>query len=200
MNIRIDGTRERILKVASRIFARFGYQKTTVDEIAESANKAKGSIYYYYKSKDDLFRDVVEHELNQVKAQLDKVVNGPEELDYGKKLMQYVNIRMKALSKAVNYHQVIRNNRLQKNTFISRLRKQFDLYELQSLRCLLKKGVQCKQFNIGDVNLAASAFYVTLKGLDFSLLLNQRYSEFKNDLDRITFVVVRGLKDNRKDS
>jgi AcrR family transcriptional regulator len=40
--IEIEGTKDRILNVAESIFGRFGYQKTTVDEIARAAHKAKG--------------------------------------------------------------------------------------------------------------------------------------------------------------
>lgn len=44
--IEIEGTKDRILNVAESIFGRFGYQKTTVDQIARAAHKVKGSDYY----------------------------------------------------------------------------------------------------------------------------------------------------------
>ena len=47
--------REReILDAARKIIARFGIQGTTIDRVAEMANVAKGTIYLYFPSKDDL--------------------------------------------------------------------------------------------------------------------------------------------------
>jgi AcrR family transcriptional regulator len=52
--------RQVILDIATRIFSRYGYAKTSLDEIAHEARIAKGTIYYYFPSKEDLFMHVVE--------------------------------------------------------------------------------------------------------------------------------------------
>lgn len=52
--------KQLILDVATRIFSRFGYAKTSLDEIAQDAQIAKGTIYYYFPSKEDLFMEVVQ--------------------------------------------------------------------------------------------------------------------------------------------
>src|SRR5664279_4084016 len=45
----------RILDAASELITHYGYDKTTVDEIAREAGISKGAIYLHFKSKDDLF-------------------------------------------------------------------------------------------------------------------------------------------------
>jgi len=52
--------RQIILDIATRIFAHYGYGKTSLDDIATEAGVAKGTIYYYFPSKEDLFMAVVE--------------------------------------------------------------------------------------------------------------------------------------------
>lgn len=47
--------KERLLTAATKIFAREGYKDASVDDIVKSAAVAKGTFYYYFKSKDDLF-------------------------------------------------------------------------------------------------------------------------------------------------
>ena len=42
----IEDTRDKILSVANKLFSRFGFHKTSMDEIAKIARKAKGSLYY----------------------------------------------------------------------------------------------------------------------------------------------------------
>jgi len=47
--------RSTIIEIAIRLFSKHGYSKTSVEEIASLANIAKGTVYYYFTSKEDLF-------------------------------------------------------------------------------------------------------------------------------------------------
>ncbi len=51
-------TREKIVSSAMELFARKGFDKTTVDEIVAKAGVAKGTFYLYFKSKDDLIKEL----------------------------------------------------------------------------------------------------------------------------------------------
>lgn len=51
VSMSIDNTRESILNVADKLFSRFGFYKTSMDEIAKIARKAKGSLYYHLLAK-----------------------------------------------------------------------------------------------------------------------------------------------------
>jgi len=52
--IRYDAKKIQILESAARIFARKGFEKATVEEIANELYMTKGSLYYYIKSKEDM--------------------------------------------------------------------------------------------------------------------------------------------------
>lgn len=58
--------RERILVAAERIFARHGFFAARVSEIAKEAGVADGTIYLYFKSKDDLLISWFEHRMKHV--------------------------------------------------------------------------------------------------------------------------------------
>ncbi len=51
--------RHEILEAARRIFARLGYAATNVEEIAKEAGMAKGTVYLYFKSKEEVFAEVL---------------------------------------------------------------------------------------------------------------------------------------------
>ncbi len=54
---------EKLLQAAAHLFARWGFDKTTVEEIAREADVSKGAVYLEFKGKDELFRAVVYREL-----------------------------------------------------------------------------------------------------------------------------------------
>ncbi|MGZ3450662.1 MAG: TetR/AcrR family transcriptional regulator [Polyangiales bacterium] len=55
--------KECILTEAGKAFTRFGFKKTSVDEIAKKAGVAKGTVYLAAESKEDLFYQVLHREL-----------------------------------------------------------------------------------------------------------------------------------------
>lgn len=56
----------RILQAASELFAHYGYDKTTVSDIAREAGISKGALYLHFSSKESLFETLVIHESIQV--------------------------------------------------------------------------------------------------------------------------------------
>jgi AcrR family transcriptional regulator len=60
--------RKTILKVSKDLFSRFGLVKTTVDEIAKLARIGKGTVYHYFKSKEDIFAEVIQKDLSYYKG------------------------------------------------------------------------------------------------------------------------------------
>jgi len=63
-----DGRIQHILEVAGRLFAHYGYDKTTMDDIAREAGIAKGTLYLYWPSKEALFETLLFQTLRQVNA------------------------------------------------------------------------------------------------------------------------------------
>jgi TetR/AcrR family fatty acid metabolism transcriptional regulator len=56
-------TQDAVLDSASRCFARYGFRKTSMDNVATDARVAKGTVYLYCDNKSDLFYRAVEREL-----------------------------------------------------------------------------------------------------------------------------------------
>ena len=76
--------RERILLAATRVFARKGFYATRVSEVAKEAGVADGTIYLYFRSKDELlisiFEDRVDHLLEAVRREMDALPNAQARL------------------------------------------------------------------------------------------------------------------------
>jgi len=67
--------KECILMEAARAFARFGFKKTSVDEIAKAAGVAKGTIYLAADSKEDLFYQTLHREVRAWVAEVSKLID-----------------------------------------------------------------------------------------------------------------------------
>ena len=69
--------KERLLSVATRLFARHGFESTSVQDIVDAAGVTKGAMYHYYGSKDDLLYEVYHQVLSMQISHLEEIASGP---------------------------------------------------------------------------------------------------------------------------
>ena len=72
--------KERIIESAVQCFARTGFDRTKMDDIANLSDVSKGTLYLYFKSKEDLFYGICQSSLKKVKEQLDGMLITKENL------------------------------------------------------------------------------------------------------------------------
>ncbi len=75
-----QATRDKILKAATQVFAKHGYQGGSVDKISRAAKSVDRMIYYYFGSKEGLFTEVIEgiyRRMNEAEAQLSLDIDDP---------------------------------------------------------------------------------------------------------------------------
>ncbi len=72
--------KEKIIQSAIENFAKKGFDKTRMEDIAASCGLAKGTLYLYFKNKEDLFFALCEYNLGQLRNQLSKLSNKKENL------------------------------------------------------------------------------------------------------------------------
>src|SRR5438105_8505067 len=86
------GKRERILDAAVRVFAEKGFYGAKVSEIAREAGVADGTIYLYFKSKDDLLISLFEDRMAQINSALrEKLATEPNALG---KLRRFIEMHL----------------------------------------------------------------------------------------------------------
>ena len=66
--------RQQIIEAAARLIIQKGIDKTSLADIAEEAGISKGSLYYYYASKDELIFDIAQTHINQISENLFSII------------------------------------------------------------------------------------------------------------------------------
>lgn len=161
--------KEKIVQAAITTFSKYGYDKTRMDDIAKSANLGKGTLYLYFKSKEELFYAISENSIKELKEQLSKLFSKKEDLvhDAEKFYDQYRNLIHD--SEKVSFEMIAessRNPKLRKALYEQRM-KVYDIV-IDYLRRQIEKGFFRKDM---DVNAIASGLVALYDGLTISKLL-----------------------------
>lgn len=151
--------RENLLNAGSRLFARWGFDKTSVDDIAREAGVSKGAVYLEFPNKDALFRAVLYHEsIRYTEDWLRRFENDPGEWSFAL-LFQHSIAALQAnpLMKALHMRD--------QQVFGAFLRRDPDLFMLKtSMSAELFRGLQREGAMRDDIPAPVLAYLMSVIG------------------------------------
>ena len=187
-----DQTKDKILAVAARMFGKYGFQKTTVDEIARTAHKAKGSVYYYFKSKEELFLAVVTQEINVLKSELTRVIVDSQ--DATGMIKNYLLNRMTLMKDAVNYHESLKADFVDDFGFLTECREDFTRFEIDLMKAVLDRGIRENAFQIKDTQATAHVIILAMKAIEIPFYHQNRIAEYEQTIIELLDILIKGLE------
>lgn len=191
MLVQHEEARMKIIEIARNIFTHFGFKKTTMEEIALATRKGKSSIYYYFNSKEDIFKAVVEKEAEELKAELYKKIADIE--DPIERLKIYITVRMRKLNKLTNFYTALKSDYLSNLEFIEEIRKSYDLDEVRVVAGIIQEGIEKGKFSVDDPQLSAVAIVTAMKGLEVPLFINKEHGNFEVRLNNLINFLFYGI-------
>jgi AcrR family transcriptional regulator len=186
-----EEVKQAIKAAAKRVFAKWGLNKTTMEDIAGEAGKGKSTLYYYFKSKEEIFETVAIDELNRISL---KACTAIEAIDSPKdKMKAYITATITEMKQIIGIYSFIKGEIKGNKTLIDNIRKQYDQCEERILREMLRQGLKLNEFNSlkeTELDKAANVLVGMIRGLQLYLFLENEDSE---KIDIATRLLVDGL-------
>lgn len=108
--------RTRLLKAAVKVFARDGFFKAKVEEIARMANVATGTTYLYFENKDDLLISIFEEEMVPIIEAAEKAVS--EQTTAFDKIVAFITNHLRMVQESPDMAQLLEVELRQSSKFI----------------------------------------------------------------------------------
>lgn len=189
-------TRQQMIDHARQLFAKHGVQNTTMNDIAEAAQKGRRTLYTYFKSKEEVFQAVVEQELEHVRRELE--IARRLHLDVETKLINFIYIHLEAMKTVV-----LRNGTLKAEFFrdiwsVEQARQPLDSYELKMIQEILDEGVRLGQFEVLHTSTMAYLLHCAIKGMEVPYIsgyVRQRQSsEYEHLRASVMHLIFNGIR------
>jgi AcrR family transcriptional regulator len=183
--------RNAIIKIARHVFNKYGYDKTRMEHIAKATGKGKSSMYYYFKSKEQIFQSVV---LTEAVAFRHTIIDAlAKTADAVEKIKVYVLTRMNIINIYTNFHSALKNTKLRHLDFVRRLNNLYDREEIRLFKDILEEGVKKRLFNVKDLDLAAMALIMAVKGIEDYVFRTNDAVEFTSRIDQLIDLILHGI-------
>lgn len=164
MSMTVSKTRETLVDVARQLFARMGFDNTTMNDIAQASHKGRRTLYTYFKSKDDIFAAVIESELDKLQSMLQEIAE--KDMAADEKLITFIYKRLDAVKTTVFRNGTLRARFFRDIWRVEKARKKFDIQETVILKNILDYGVTEGVFNVPNTDITALIIHHALKGLE----------------------------------
>ena len=194
-----DEKKIQILNVSREIFARFGFSKSTMDDIARAMGMKKGSLYYYYKSKEDIIRDVIRFESEHFLKALKEEMSGLRTIR--RKVHFFLQFRLERFKQAFNLHRMSIQAFLEVKPMVLSLYKDYFEKEVAMLAGIIKAGIKEGQFVQLPVKRVARALLTYSDAIHFQELQKNPavsisgvdYEFIKKEVQFLTDIVLNGI-------
>lgn len=164
-------TRAQLVDVARQLFAKKGVEDTTMNDIAVASKKGRRTLYTYFKSKEQIYRAVVESELEMLSARME--VTAAKNLEPDAKIMELIVAHLDAIKMVVYRNGTLRANFFRDIWRVETMRKHFDTKEVELFRIVLQEGKDKGIFRIDDVEITADILHYCIKGIEVPYIRGQ---------------------------
>jgi len=182
-----------IVEAATLFFSKFGFAKTTMDEIARHIHKAKGVLYYYFRNKEELFNEVLRHELEAVQHELSKVLEDKED-DALAIFRKYFYARLKLLKGAVNYHETLKADFFDRYHFVKDTRDAFVEFERSLMTSMFTQARDEGYLTVSDIPKTVNIILMVAHSIEIPLYLQNRYEEYEETILELSDMIVNSLR------
>ena len=176
-----DNKRQFILEEAAKCFGKFGYEKTTLEDIGRVTNMNKATLYYYYKNKEEIFLAVVLAESERFITDLQAKVRGLE--GFEQQIVSYFVERLGYYQKVVNLHQLSISTLRQVQPIFDALYQRVSQKEVLFIESLLAEAQSAGVVRTAEpLNAIANALVSIANALKHEAILQSK-AIYSNEVD-----------------
>ena len=191
----MNKTKRKIFETSMKLFAEKGYELTSIEEITATVGVAKGTLYYHFASKEEIFNFLVEEGIKLLQNSVDIKISKYE--NYIDKIKAIVLIQIKIVDK---YEEIITIllSQFWGNEKRNKKCKEYIYRYINKIEQIVEEGIELGQIKKGEPKVIASEIYgLICSSLTYKLKDRENfkvmdvYHQFEN-------TIIKGLKEGEK--
>lgn len=152
----MNKTKRKIFETSMKLFAEKGYDATSIEDITATVGVAKGTLYYHFSSKEEIFEFLIGEGVkllkNSIEIKTEKLDNAID------KIKAIVLIELKVLVKYEDFMTIVLSE-IWGSGPRSKLCKNYVFDYIQLIEKIVKEGIEKKEIIEGDANVIASGIF-----------------------------------------
>ncbi|MDR3628173.1 MAG: TetR/AcrR family transcriptional regulator [Ignavibacteriaceae bacterium] len=189
-----------ILQAARKRFAHYGFSKVTMDEIAGDVELGKASLYYYFPTKEELFKSVIFQEQTEFIKRIELLLQNS--FTATEKLNEYVEQRLMFSRELSNLGTLSAHSVFDFKAVFRKLYDDFELQEVNLIKNIIDEGKNTGEFISDLPEEYPKVFLHVIHGLKLrfirhlkeQLMEEEIYKELESEMKIVVVVLINGMK------
>lgn len=186
----MNKTKNAIFEAAIKVFSSNGYNGATMDDIALKAGVAKGTLYYHFKSKEEIFKYIVKEGMNKIRENVQESVDNEE--DVISKLKVLCKVQLDLVYKNKDFFKVIMSQLWGTELRQLELRDIVQKY-IMLIEAYLKEAMEKGIIKKGNTSLMAYTFFGGLCSTIVYEIINEDRVNIDEIIDNLTNYLLKGM-------
>jgi|TARA_B100002003_G_scaffold15286_1_gene12737 AcrR family transcriptional regulator len=185
--------KEQILNAALKVLVQSGYDHSRMDDVVKSSKLSKGAIYWYYKSKKEMYLDLVNFWVNHYSVTLNHIVeeDAPPSRQL-KDLFQYFIDQYESDPQPFIALTEFWSMAQKDKDFRKKMQKVYTHF-LELIEEIIRRGVQHGEFKKLDVRMTALSIMVNIESINWFTLFEVHGVSAKEYIHTITDFILAGI-------
>ncbi len=188
-------SKNKIIENSKALFKQYGYQKTTLTDIAKSLGKVKSAIYYYFSGKEEIFAELVRSEaetfLSNLVTEVEKY-SDPEE-----QLVKYVDVRVDLMEEVAKRYSFLKKEFFELMPIVDENRQACDQEEIQFLTGIFERINEKGNYTISTPEFKAKLLMKNIKGLEIQMYVTDQVQAHNEDREAFIEFILFGIYKNK---
>ena len=192
----MNKTKRKIFETSMKLFAEKGYEATSIEEITATVGVAKGTLYYHFSSKEEIFNFLVEEGIKLLQNSID--IKTAKRNNYIDKIKAIVLIQIKIVAKYEDIITILLSQFWGNEKRNKRCQEQVYEY-INKIEKIVQEGIEKGEIKNGHSRAIASEIY----GLICSTLIYKKRENSEIDVMKLYHeyenTVINGLRIKQKE-
>ncbi len=194
---------EQIISAARKVFARYGYSKSTMEDISAAVEMGKASLYYYFPTKENLFHAALLREQEEFIKKAAAILN--KQASAEKKLKTYAEERLDFFQELVNLGALSFNAVHDRHSVSLKIYESFAEKEIEITKGIIQEGISNGEFDPSTpsqyptllIHLLQGLRLKTIKSLNVTGTDSKIYKELRKEMLMTIELFIKGIKINK---
>lgn len=186
----MNNTKRLIFEAAINIFSNCGYNGATMDDIALKAGVAKGTLYYHFKSKEDIFNFTISEGMNIIKEEIEAIIfieQNPIE-----KLKALCRIELKVVYNNRDFFKVVMSQLWGQESRQQELREALHNY-IKYFEKFIEPAMAGGFIKKAEPSFVAYSIFGTMCSSAVYELINKRKTSMEDTVDKLMMYILKGI-------
>lgn len=186
-----DEQKTSVVQAAAAVIRQFGFDKTTMGDIARALHMGKSSLYHYFQTKEDIFLEVFKTEVAELRDEFLHAIEAEPTPEA--KFRAYVQTRTAMFRRKLNQHMEFIEATAERYELLLRIHQMFDQDEIDIITGILREGVAEGRFSIRDIHTTALAIVTAFRAFEYPFSAGAEPTELEKNLDSLLEILFQGI-------